>query len=285
MSMAEIAIIGGSGVYQIEGVKIIQELDIDTPFGKPSDKIMIAEIEGKEVAFLPRHGKGHRILPGELPVEANVWALKSIGVRKVIAVSAVGSLKEKIKPRDFVIPSQIIDRTKNRPLSLFGKGVVGHVSFADPFCPHLSESLYQTLKKLNLTDIHRDAAYVCMEGPQFSTKAESNLYRSWDADIIGMTAIPEAKMFREAEICYAMIALSTDYDCWHEEIVTVEMVIGNMKSNVENIKKALPDIIKNIEIKSCGCEQAAAFAIMTDKTMIPQETKQKLSLFYKKYWD
>ncbi len=282
--MPEIAIIGGSGVYNIDGVKIKEELDIKTPFGKTSDKIMIAEISGIEVAFLPRHGKGHPISPTKIPAKANVWALKSIGVRKAIAISAVGSLKEEVAPQDFVVPDQIIDRTKNRDLSLFDEGIVGHVGMADPFCNDLAGNIYNTLKNQKEVAIHKGGTYVCIEGPQFSTKAESNLYRSWGAEIIGMTAIPEAKLFREAEICYAMIALSTDYDCWHDEIVTVEMVLENMSVNVNNIKKMLPEIIKNINIKECDCESAAKFAVVTDPKLIPSSTKKNLAVFYEKYW-
>lgn len=282
--MPSIGVIGGSGIYQIEGVKVLEEKEIDTPFGKPSDKITIAEIGGVEVAFLPRHGKGHRYSPTTIPVKANIWAMKSLGVRKLLAISAVGSLRKKIKPCDLVIPSQIIDRTKRRDLSFFEEGVVGHISFAYPFCSHLSKIVYQTLKKSKIATIHKNATYVCIEGPQFSTFAESNIYRKLKADIIGMTAIPEAKMAREAEICYAMIALSTDYDCWHKEVVTVEMVLKNMKTNVENVKKALPLIIKNISLETCECESAAQFAIITDKNVIPNNTKKKLDLFYGKYW-
>lgn len=282
--MPEIGIIAGSGVYEIEGVEVIKEVDVKTPFGKPSDKIMIAKIGGREVAFLPRHGKGHRHSPSNLPVKANAWAFKSLGVKKVLAVSAVGSLKEKIKPKDFVVPSQIIDRTKRHTLSLFDEGIVGHISFADPFCACLSENIYKTILDLNLVDAHKDEIYLCMEGPQFSTKAESNLYRQWGAGIIGMTAIPEAKIFREAEICYAMIALSTDYDCWHEEAVTVEMIVENMKTNVANLKKMLPLIIEKIEVKPCACESAVKYAIMTNLKMVPAKTRKKLDVFYGKYW-
>lgn len=282
--MVEIAIIGGSGVYQIEGVEVLREEDIKTPFGKTSDKIMITSIAGKEVAFLPRHGKGHPLTPSELPVKANAWALKSLGVRKVIAVSAVGSLKESIAPKDFVIPSQIIDRTKARPLSLFGDGLVGHVGMADPFCNQLSANIYDTIKNSKLVNVHKDETYICIEGPQFSTRAESNLYRSWGAGIIGMTAIPEAKIFREAEMAYAMIALSTDYDCWHEEDVTVEMIMDNMNTNVSNVKKLLPLIIEKLDMSVSAAESAAAFSMVTDLSLVPDKVKKDLEIFYGKYW-
>lgn len=282
--MAELGIIAGSGIYEIEGVEIIKEIELKTPFGKPSDKIMIAKIGGKEVAFLPRHGKGHRHSPTVIPVKANAWAFKKLGVRKVLAISAVGSLKEEIKPQHFVVPSQIIDRTKRQSLSLFDEGVVAHVSLADPFCKDLSANLYQTIKSINTVQVHSNETYLCMEGPQFSTRAESNLYRSWGCGIIGMTAIPEAKIFREAEICYSMIALSTDYDCWHDEPVTLEMVLENMGKNVANLKKMLPKIIENISLQPCGCENASQYAIVTDPKRIPNKTKKKLDIFYGKYW-
>ena len=282
--MPAIGIIGGSGVYEIEGISVKKTLAIKTPFGKTSDKIVIADVAGKEVAFLPRHGKGHFYSPSTVPVKANVWALKSIGVRKVIAISAVGSLKKEIAPQHFVVPNQIIDRTKSRPSSFFEEGVVGHVGFADPFCQELSDFLYNTIHEINVVPVHREITYLCMEGPQFSTRAESNLYRSWGAGIIGMTALPEAKLLREAEICYGMIALSTDYDCWHEEDVTIEMVVKNMSANVANIKKILPELIRRLDINDCVCEKAAAFAIMTDKKIIPSKTKKKLALLYEKYW-
>lgn len=283
--MPEIGIIGGSGVYQIEGIEVIREELIDTPFGPTSDKIIIAKIENKEVAFLPRHGKGHSLSPSNLPVKANAWAFKKLGVRKVIAISAVGSLKEKIAPQHLVVPTQIIDRTKARPSTLFDGGVVGHITFADPFCLDLASTLHQVIKESGIVPVHTDETYICMEGPQFSTRAESKLYRSWGAGIIGMTALPEAKIFKEAEMCYAMVAMSTDYDCWHEEDVTVEMVMENMKTNVANIKKLLPSLISRVTSDSCACESAAQFACVTDLSLIPDETRKKLDIFYGKYWN
>jgi len=281
-----IGIIGGSGIYNIENIKKIKEINIKTPFGKTSAPITIALVNGKEVAFLPRHGKNHIYSPKELPVKSAAWAFKKIGITKVIAISAVGSLKEEIKPRDFVIPYQIIDRTKLRNQTLFEHPIVGHVSMADPFCIKTSEKIYEVIKS-KIPNVHKGKIYICIEGPQFSTRAESNLYRQWGADIIGMTAIPEAKIFREAEICYSMIALSTDYDCWHEEDVTVEMVISNMKYNTETLKSILPDIIEKIEENKCSCHSACKNAIVTNikGIKIPRKIKKKLGIFYGKYWD
>ncbi|HOJ49844.1 MAG TPA: S-methyl-5'-thioadenosine phosphorylase [Spirochaetota bacterium] len=280
-----IGIIGGSGIYDIENIEKIKEINIKTPFGKTSAPITIAKIEGKEVAFLPRHGKGHIYSPTELPVKAAAWAFKKLGISKVIAISAVGSLKEEIKPRDFVIPFQIIDRTKLRNQTLFEHPIVGHVSMADPFCIDTSNKIYEIIIS-KIPNVHKGKTYLCIEGPQFSTRAESNLYRSWGADIIGMTAIPEAKIFRESEICYSMIALSTDYDCWHEEDVTVEMVISNMKYNIETLKKLIPDIVKGIEEKECVCHSAAKNAIVTNlkEVKLPRKIRKKLEIFYGKYW-
>lgn len=285
-SKAEIGIIGGSGVYQLDGAEVIETIKPNTPFGYPSDEITIAKIEGKNVAFLPRHGKGHIYLPTEVPSKANIYALKLLGVQKIISISAVGSLKSEIHPLHFVIPSQIIDRTKSRDNSFFGNGIVGHVAFANPFCQNLQNIFYKCLSKNNIT-VHINETLVCMEGPLFSTKAESNLYKSWGCGIVGMTALPEAKLAREAEICYAIIAMATDYDCWHEEeeSVSVDMVVNNMKINTLNIKKVLPDIIKNISLSECECNSAAQFAVMTDKKYFPEKTKDNLNLFYGKYWN
>ena len=286
MAEAKIAIIGGTGLYSIEGAKVVDSVDIDTPFGKTSDCITLAKIGDSTVAFLPRHGVGHRHLPSEIPVKANIWALKYLGVERIISVSAVGSLKEEIRPRDVVIPGQIIDRTKVRPNSFFGNGVVGHVSFADPFCPVMSGLLYETGIQLGHA-AHRNETYVCMEGPLFSTRAESRLYRSWGGGVIGMTAVPEAKLAREAEICYAMIALSTDYDCWKEgeEDVTIEMVFDNLKKAQGAAKEMIRAAIGRVPAeRSCACGSAARFAIATDKNLIPGQAKKELELFYGKYW-
>jgi len=286
MALQKLAFIGGTGLYQIEGMSVMDSIDIDTPFGRPSDSIIRASYAGRELFFLPRHGRGHRILPTEIPVKANIYALKKLGVGSIIAVSAVGSLKNEIRPRDIVIPSQIIDRTKSRSNSYFGEGVVGHVSFADPFCPQLSGILYSTVKELGYR-VHRNETYICMEGPLFSTRAESNLYRSWGGGIIGMTALPEAKLAREAEICYAVMAMSTDYDCWKEdeEDVTIEIVVENLKANSRAAQHIIKTLIGRIpEVRSCTCLEAAKYAIITDRSLIPEESRKKLSLFYEKYW-
>ncbi len=284
---AEFGVIGGSGVYQLDGVKVLSEEAIETPFGKPSDKIIVAEVSGKRVAFLPRHGVGHRLTPTEVNSRANIYALKSLGVRNVLSISAVGSLQEQFHPQDFVIPDQIIDRTRHRIDTFFGEGIVGHVGFADPFCAALSQSVFTTLQGLRLNRVHQGGTYLCMEGTPFSTRAESHLYRSWGCSIIGMTAIPEAKLAREAEMAYATIAMVTDYDCWkvEEEAVTVETVIATMKQNVAVIKKALPKIFENIpnDFRS-EAHHAAKNAIMTDPKTFPATTKKNLSLLYGKYW-
>lgn len=286
MQKAKIAIIGGTGLYQVEGIEEIDSVEMETPFGKPSDSIKIARINSTNIAFLPRHGKGHRLLPGEIPVKANIWALKKVGVERIISVSAVGSLKEEIRPRDIVIPNQIIDRTKVRPNSFFGNGIVGHVSFADPFCMELAEFLYTTIQGLGFR-IHKNETYICMEGPLFSTRAESHLYRSWGGGVIGMTAIPEAKLAREAEMCYATLAFVTDYDCWKEdeEAVSIEMVVQNLKANTQAAQTIIKELARKLSDQmKCGCGEAAKYAIITDKQFIPPEIKKSLSLFYGKYW-
>jgi len=286
MKEVKLAFIGGTGLYQIDGLEIVDSVDIDTPFGKPSDNIIIAQLGNRKAAFLPRHGVGHRFLPSEIPVKANIWALKKIGVEKIVAVSAVGSLKEEIQPRDLVIPNQIIDRTRQRQNTFFGDGLVAHLGFADPFCKDLSELLYTTVKDLGYR-VHHKETYVCMEGPIFSTRAESNMYRSWGGGVIGMTAIPESKLAREAEMCYALIALSTDYDCWKEdeEDVTIEMIIENLKANANAAQSVIKKLMETVSDEgTCACQEAAQFAILTDKNLIPEDVKKKLALFYEKYW-
>jgi len=282
---AKIGVIGGSGLYQIEGLSSIEEVRISTPFGEPSDAITIGSLEGMRVAFLPRHGKGHRISPTELPARANIYALKSLGVEWIISVSAVGSLKEEIHPLDLVIPDQLIDRTKNRVNTFFGGGLVAHVGFAEPFCPVLSHILCQTAKEAG-AKVHNRGTYMVMEGPLFSTKAESFLYRSWGASVIGMTALPEAKLAREAEICYATLAYVTDYDCWHEshDSVTIEMVIANLLRSVEMAKKILKMVATQIpEKRECQCATALKDAIITSPERIPAHLKKKLALLIGKY--
>jgi len=285
MPQAKIGVIGGTGLYDIEGLTDIEEIDIDTPFGKPSDTITIGKLEGVGIAFLPRHGKGHRILPTEIPVRANIYALKWLGVEHIIAVNAVGSFKEAIKPGDLLIPDQLIDRTRSRVNTLFGEGIVAHIPFADPFCPVLSQIVYQAAQETGAT-VHRGGTYVVMEGPAFSTRAESFLYRSWGADVIGMTALPEAKLAREAEICYASIACVSDYDCWHEahESVTVKIIVDILRKNADIAKKIIRLAVGRIpERRDCPCASALKTAIITAPEMIPAEQKEKLNLLIGKY--
>ena len=286
MAKAKIGVIGGSGLYEIEeGLTNAEEVWVSTPFGQPSDAITIGDLEGTRVAFLPRHGKGHRISPTELPVRANIYALKSLGVEWIISISAAGSLKEEIHPLDVLIPDQLIDRTRSRANTFFGDGLVAHVGFADPFCPVLSQILNQTAKEVG-ANVHYGGTYLVMEGPPFSTRAESNLYRSWGADVIGMTALPEAKLAREAEICYATLAFVTDYDCWREatEIVTIEMVIDNLQRNIDMSKRILKRVVTEIpEKRECQCATALKYAIVTAPEIIPISVKEKLHLLIGKY--
>jgi 5'-methylthioadenosine phosphorylase len=289
MSQAMIGVIGGSGLYQMEGMTDVEEVAVQTPFGDPSDVITIGKVDGVPMAFLPRHGRGHRINPTEIPVRANIYALKSLGVEWLISVSAVGSLRKKIAPRDLVIPDQLFDRTKSRVNTFYEGGVVVHCTFAEPFCSTLSGLLLESARELGDVKVHAGGTYVCMEGPLFSTKAESKTYRRWGMDIIGMTALPEAKLAREAELCYAIIACATDYDCWHEseESVTVEMVIGNLSANVTNAQRILRSVAHKIpatrEANTCECPSALSTAIMTDHSRIPAEAKEKYSLLIGKY--
>lgn len=286
---ATIGVIGGSGLYQMEGMTEVEEVHVETPFGDPSDIIAIGNVGDVSMAFLPRHGRGHRISPTEIPVRANIWALKSLGVEYVISVSAVGSLREHIAPRDLIIPDQLFDRTKSRVNSFFEGGIVVHCTFAEPFCPHLSKLVLESAQGLGDVKVHAGGTYVCMEGPLFSTKAESQVYRKLGMDIIGMTALPEAKLAREAELCYATIACATDYDCWHEseESVTVEMVIGNLSANVANAQRILRDVAGEIvaqgEHRTCGCSSALATSIITNPAAIPAEAKERYSLLIGKY--
>ncbi len=289
MAQAKIGVIGGSGLYRMEGMTEVEEVEIETPFGKPSDVITVGKVEGVSMAFLPRHGRGHRISPSDLPVRANIWALKSLGVEWVISVSAVGSLREHIAPRDLLIPDQLFDRTKSRVNSFFEHGLVVHCTFAEPFCPTLSGLLVEAASELGDVKVHTGGTYVCMEGPLFSTKAESRAYRSWGMDVIGMTALPEAKLAREAELCYATIACITDYDCWHEseESVTVEMVISNLSANITNAQRILRAVARKIpadrSANTCECPSALSAAILTDRASIPADLKEKYSLLIGKY--
>ncbi len=285
MAEALIGVIGGTGLYRMEGLEGAEEVAVDTPFGAPSDVIVIGTLNGVGVAFLPRHGRGHRLSPTELPARANIYALKSLGVRRVISVSAVGSLREEIRPLDMVVPDQLIDRTLGRPRTFFGEGIVAHVGMAEPYCPELRSALRVSGGRAGAT-VHDGGTLVVIEGPQFSTKAESHMYRSWGADIIGMTALPEARLAREAELCYAVLACSTDYDCWHEseEPVTVEMVVENLMKNTAVSRAILADVITaDLAERDCGCGSALANAIVTDRGFIPAEVRERLSLLIGKY--
>lgn len=285
MEQARVGIIGGSGLYDLEGMTHVREVRISTPFGDTSDAIKLGNIEGVHAAFLPRHGVGHRISPSELPSKANIYAFKSLGVEQIIAISTVGSLKEKIKPMDIVIPNQIIDRTFLRSDTFFGNGIVGHVAFADPYCPLLGDVLYDAVHQTGAR-VHDGGTVIVMEGPQFSTRAESELYRSWGADIILMTALPEAKLAREAEICYGMMAIVTDYDCWNElsETVSAEMVISNLRKSIGVAKKALRHAIVNLPAKrDCVCGHALENAIITEPSIIPRKVRDDLKIIIGKY--
>lgn len=290
MIEAKIGIIGGSGLYKMDALKDVQEVKLTTPFGDPSDALIIGELEGATVAFLARHGRNHHLLPTELPFRANIHAMKQLGVEYIISASAVGSLKEAAKPLDMVIPDQFIDRTKNRVSTFFGEGLVAHIAFGDPICPNLADILADAVDSLNLPEVnlHRGGTYVCMEGPAFSTKAESNLYRSWDATIIGMTNLTEAKLAREAEIAYATLALVTDYDCWHldHDSVTVEMIIDNLQKNAINAQLVIKATVNKLNANppESIAHSALKYAILTPPDKIPAATKAKLSLLTKKYF-
>ena len=276
---ASIGVIGGSGLYEMEGLSNVQSIEIDTPFGKPSDAIVTGLLGEVPVAFLPRHGRGHRFNPTHIPVRANIYALKTLGVERIISVSAVGSLKEEFVPLDLVIPSQLIDRTRQRDSSFYDEDMGVHVAFADPFCPVASHSLHEAAQELNV-NVHTGGTMVVMEGPAFSTKAESFMYRSWGADIIGMTALPEAKLAREAEMCYTTMAWVTDYDCWHQEseTVTVDMVIQNLVKNVANSKNLLKTVIPKLQgPRDCTCGAALQDAIITPREGIPDGVRRKLA--------
>ena len=286
MSKTTIGVIGGSGLYQMEGLKVLEEVSLETPFGKPSDAYILGELEGQRVVFLPRHGRGHRLSPSELNYRANIWGMKKLGVESIIAVSAVGSLREEIVPGHMVIIDQFVDRTKGRASTFFTDGVVAHVTFADPLCPHIRKILIESGKSVGAT-VHEKGTYLCMEGPQFSTRAESHLYRKWGMDVIGMTNLQEAKLAREAEICYATIALSTDYDCWYEghDDVTIDAVIAVLLKNVETAKKMIQQAVKKIpSITECNCRSSLKNAILSDRSLIPAETKKRLEIIAGKYF-
>lgn len=277
------AVIGGSGLYHIEGLNVLQTYYPRTPFGKPSDAIVIGELAGERVAFLPRHGKGHRWLPSEIPQRANFYALKTLGVEFVIGLSACGSLREEMAPRHFVFPDQILDRTWARPSTFFGGGVVAHVSFANPFSVSLKSLLQDSARDLGLT-VHTKGTYVCMEGPAFSTKAESHFHRNNECDVVGMTALPEAKLAREAEMAYALAAMVTDYDCWKEgDEVSGEMVLGNLMANADNARRLVAKVLPKIKSISNDCASALKGAIFTDPKFMSKSTKQKLKPLISKY--
>ena len=285
MPQAKIGVIGGTGLYDIEGLTDIEEVNIDTPFGKPSDTITIGKLEGKSIAFLPRHGKGHRILPTEIPSRANIYALKSLGVEHIIAINSAGSFKEKTKPGDLVIPDQLIDRTRNRVNSFFGEGIAAHIPFAEPFCPVLRQIVFEAAREVGAS-VQPKGTYVAMEGPAFSTRAESRLYRSWGADIVGMTALPEAKLAREAEICYAVIGCVTDYDSWMErsQPVTVDVILNILHQNIDTAKEIIKLAVTRIpEKRDCECATALKMAIVTAPELIPSEQREKLNLLIGKY--
>jgi len=280
-----IGIIGGSGLYKMEGLTSIEEVEIETPFGKPSDAYRIGTLEGQRVAFLARHNRNHTISPSELNFRANIYGLKKLGVEWILSASAVGSLKEELRPLDIVLPEQFYDRTKTRISTFFGDGIVVHVSFADPVCSRLGDVIEQGGRSVDIP-IKRGGTYVCMEGPQFSTKAESQVYRSWGMALIGMTNLQEAKLAREAEICYSTIALVTDYDCWHpqHDAVTVTEVVQNLKKNSENAQKVIRAAVRRLPVeRTCKCQQSLQHAILTDLKKVPQATRAKLELLLKKY--
>ncbi len=283
---AVIGVIGGSGLYDIEGLTQVEEVWLQTPFGEPSDAYITGYLGDVKLVFLPRHGRGHRLLPSEVPYRANIYGMKMLGVEQIVSVSAVGSMREEIVPGHIVIPDQFIDRTTGKRAStFFGDGIVGHVQFADPVCAQLSEVVAQAAQQAGAT-VHKGGTYVCIEGPNFSTRAESQLFRSWGIDIIGMTNLPEARLAREAELCYATIALATDYDCWHvgHDDVSVEAVLEVIHSNVAMARKIIAGVAQSIStLRSCSCSKALQYAIMTDASKIPASTREKLELLIGKY--
>jgi len=286
MSEKVIGVIGGSGLYELDGLTDVHKITISTPFGDPSDDFITGALDGVRMVFLPRHGKGHRLLPSEINFRANIYGMKKLGVTHLISVSAVGSMKEEIVPGHIVIPDQFIDRTNaNRINTFFGNGIVAHVQFADPVCPKLSANLYEAAYTVGAT-VHRGGTYICMEGPAFSTRAESMMYRSFGVSVIGMTNIPEAKLAREAEICYGVIALATDYDCWHEshEDVSIDAVLEIIKKNVTMAKAIIKNSVSRIDKeRHCGCSSAMQYAVITDRAVIPEEVKENLQVVIGKY--
>jgi 5'-methylthioadenosine phosphorylase len=286
VSDAAIGIIGGSGLYDLPGLTDVRWRRVRTPFGDPSDELCCGELDGRRVVFLPRHGRGHRLMPTEVNFRANIWSLKSVGVEWVVSISAVGSMREEIRPLDLVIPDQFIDATRRRVSSFFGDGIVAHVGMAEPVCPELAATLEKAARQTP-AGVHRGGTYVCIEGPQFSTKAESRVYRSWGVDVIGMTNVPEAKLAREAELCYATLALVTDYDVWHDshETVTVENVIAYLMKNVETAKEVLRRVVPAVtETRTCGCPSLLQSAVITSPKSFPLATRRRLDLLLGKYF-
>jgi 5'-methylthioadenosine phosphorylase len=285
MPEAKLAVIGGTGLYDIDGLKDVKEVEVQTPFGKPSDSITVGKLGETGVAFLPRHGKGHRVSPTEVPSRANMYALKSLGVEQIIAINSCGSFKEELKPGHLLIPDQIIDRTNSRVNSFFGEGIVAHIQFADPFCAALSQVLYDTALEIGSV-AHKGGTFIAMEGPAFSTRAESRLYRAWGADVIGMTVLPEARLAREAEICYASIACITDYDSWHEtnETVSIGAILAIQAQNLGAARKIIALAAGRLpDSRTCECATALGPAIVTTPELIPADQKKKLGLLIGKY--
>ena len=280
-----LGIIGGSGLYEMEGMRNVRHVRVRTPFGNPSDALVVGEIGGRTLAFLPRHGRGHRIPPSQINFRANIYAMKKIGARRVLSLSAVGSMKENIRPGDIVVVDQFYDHTRFRPNTFFSDGIVGHIPFADPVCPSLADVAYHSARKV-VKRVHRSGTYLCMEGPAFSTRAESRIYRKWGVDVIGMTNMPEAKLAREAEICYATLALATDYDCWHdsEEDVSIESILAIIRQNVEHSKRIIREVAGRLPGREeCGCSETLRYAIITDRKKIPAATRNRLALLLGKY--
>ncbi len=275
-----LAVIGGSGLYEMEGMRKVRRVRVRTPFGDPSDSVVVGELEGRTLAFLPRHGRGHRIPPHRINFRANLYALKKLGARWILSISAVGSMKETIRPGDIVVVDQFYDHTRQRENTFFSDGIVGHIPFADPVCPNLAEIAGKAARR-HARRVHRKGTYLCMEGPAFSTRAESRIYRKWGVDVIGMTNMPEAKLAREAELCYATLALATDYDCWHEaeEDVSIEAILALLRRNVETSKRIIRDVARMLPGKGgCGCGESLAHALITDRKKIPPATRRALSL-------
>jgi 5'-methylthioadenosine phosphorylase len=283
---AEIGIIGGSGLYSMPGFEAGEEAAIETPFGQPSDNYVVGTLAGRRVAFLARHGRGHRLSPSELNFRANIYGMKSLGVERIISLSAVGSLKAEYRPRDFVIPDQFFDRTRGRVSTFFGEGLVAHVGFADPVCPEVADVVAGACQTVGVT-VQKGGTYLCMEGPAFSTRVESNLYRSWGMDVIGMTNLQEAKLAREAEICYATVAMVTDYDCWHpdHDSVTVDQIVANLLANAGNACQVVAEAVASMPAaRGCKCGSALAQAIITDRKLVPAATRAKLGILIDKYF-